>query len=382
MFSVLLKPLTAICTLLPLVTSIRVSTKYGDIEGVVASYPRVSGLRFQSVSKFLGIPFAAPPVGELRLKPPVPPVVWRPHILPTKKHGNICMQNRQYDYWYKTFAENYSYSEDCLYLDVYSPNVSSSLPVMVYIYGGSFTNGAAITYPSDILALHGVVVVVIQYRLGPFGFLTTGDSSAPGNFAMLDQVEALKWVQDNIETFGGNSTEVTIFGESAGAASVSLHLLSPLSKGLFHQAIVESGVDLSSFATQPVSFGLNFAKELAQKLKCTTNSYKNMVSCIRSKSAVEMQNAAEMLTFKLTDYLMWAPVVDNHFLLADPRELREKGEFKKVKLMISFMSHEGASYLGPVAKWSFGLQENVEDGVSPAFFKEFLKAFARVSVTE
>ena len=80
------------------------------------------------------------------------------------------MQNRQYDYWYKTFAENYSYSEDCLYLDVYSPNVSSSLPVMVYIYGGSFTNGAAITYPSDILALHRVVVVVIQYRLGPFGF--------------------------------------------------------------------------------------------------------------------------------------------------------------------------------------------------------------------
>ncbi|PFX33884.1 Neuroligin-4, X-linked [Stylophora pistillata] len=199
---------------------------------------------------------------------------------------------------------------------------------------------------------------------------------------MLDQVEALKWVRDNIASFGGDSNKVTIFGESAGAASVSLHLLSPLSEGLFHQAIVESGVDLSSFATQPVSFGLHYAEELAKKLKCPTTSHNKMVSCIRSKSAMEMQEKNEMLTFKLKNYLMWAPVVDNHFLLSEPRDLREKGEFTKVKFMIGFMSHEGASYLEPIAKWTFGLNENVEDGVSPAFFKKLKKAFARVGITE
>ena len=381
MFSILLITLSTFCLFLPLVTSTRVSTKYGVIEGLVVAYPNVS-VPFKSVSKFLGVPFAAPPIGELRLKPPEPPVVWRPKVLPTKKHGSICLQSRQYDYWYKMFSEDYSYSEDCLYLDVYTPNLRMSLPVLVYIHGGGYTNGAAITNPSDILALHGVVVVVIQYRLGPFGFLTTGDSSAPGNFGMLDQVAALEWVKDNIENFGGDPGKVTIFGESAGATSVSLHLLSPLSEGLFHQAIAESGVDLCSFATQPVSFGRHYATQLAKKLKCTTTDCGKMVNCIRAKNGTDIQKASETLKFRLIDYLMWAPVVDNHFLLEEPRDLREKGKFKKVKFMISFMSHEGASYLEPVAKWSFGLMESVQDGVSPSFFKEFVTAFSHARNTE
>ena len=128
-----------------------------------------------------------------------------------------------------------------MYLDVYTPNVSLSLPLMVYIHGGGYDVGTAATSPSDILALQGVVVVVIQYRLGPFGFLTTGDSAAPENLGMLDQVEALKWVKENIENFDGNPGKVTIFGESAGGTSVSLHLLSPLSQDLFHQVIAEVG---------------------------------------------------------------------------------------------------------------------------------------------
>ena len=160
-----------------------------------------------------------------------------------------------------------------MYLDVYTPNISSSLPVMVYIHGGGYELGNSIMWFGDILALQ--VVVVVRYRLGPFGFLTTGDSAAPGNFGMLDQVEALKWVKANIENLGGNPGKVTIFGESAGASSVSLHLLSPLYKDLFQKAIVESGVDLSSWATQPVSFGLGFAKELAEKLTCPTANHGN-----------------------------------------------------------------------------------------------------------
>ena len=144
---------------------------------------------------------------------------------------------------------------------------------MVYIHGGGYEAGAAITFPSDNLALQGVVAVIIQYRLGLVGFLTTGDSAAPGSFGTLDHVEALKWVKDNIANFGGNSSKVTIFGESAGGTSVSLHMLSPLSKDLVHQAIADSGVGLSPLATQPTSFGLRFTKALAQKLDCQSSNH-------------------------------------------------------------------------------------------------------------
>ena len=161
---------------------------------------------FKSVNKFLGIPFATPPIGELRLRAPKPPQDWKPKVRLAKEHGDSCFQPKRFEFYFKRYAAsayNFTYSEDCLYLDVYTPTTNLRLPVLVYIHGGAFLGGTAITFNSDILVLHGVVVVVIQYRLGPFGFLTTGNSAAPGNFGMLDQVEALKWVKENIEHFGG-----------------------------------------------------------------------------------------------------------------------------------------------------------------------------------
>ena len=366
---------SVICAFLPLVTSEIVSTEYGDIEGLVTSYPNASG-PFKSISKFLGIPFAAPPIGELRLKAPEPPKKWKPNVLQTKKHGNVCWQGDMLEFNTRIFAPNFTYSEDCLYLDVYSPNVSQSLPVLFYIHGGGYEYGTALTYPSDLLALHGIVVVVIQYRLGPFGFLTTGDSAAPGNFGMLDQVEALKWVKENIEHFGGDPSKVTICGLSAGAASVSLHLPSPLSKGLFHQAIAESGVDLSPFAIQPISSALRFATDLSQKLDCGTKDHSTMLSCILQQKDADIQKASDSIPFGISDNVRWGPVVDNYFLLDTPRNLRKKGDFRKVKWMISFTSQEGAGSLGVMANWSFGIAESVDNGVSPSFFQKFLTNFA------
>ncbi|KAL9966471.1 hypothetical protein ACROYT_G024553 [Oculina patagonica] len=360
-------------TFLHLVKSVTVSTKYGDIEGLVTSYKNASG-PFKSVNKFLGVPFAAPPIGELRLKPPQPPMAWK-NVRQATKHGNICWQSKYFEQRVRYFVLNFTYSEDCLYLDVYTPNVSLNLPVMVYIHGGSYRFGTAILFPSDILALQGVVVVVIQYRLGPFGFLTTGDSAAPGNFGMLDQVQALKWVKENIEHFGGDPSEVTIFGLSAGGTSVGLHLLSPLSKGLFHQAIAESGVDLSPFAIQPISFGLRFTKELAQKLGCTTRDHEAMVACIREKQDTDIQKASE-ISYRFTDYMLWAPVVDKHFLPDTPRNLRTENKFQKVKLMIGFNSQEGGTFLGFMANSSFGMATSVDNGVSPSVFKEFVTKLA------
>ena len=352
------------------------STKYGDVEGLVTSYPNASGL-FKSVSKFLGVPFAAPPTGELRFKAPKPPKEWKPNVYSAKTHGSVCLQSKLSENFIKPFTSNFTFSEDCLYLDIYSPNISLSLPVMVYIHGGGYLIGTAITFPSDILALQGVVVVIIQYRLGPFGFLTTGDSAAPGNYGMLDQVEALKWINENIMNFGGNPNKVTIFGESAGGSSVSLLLLSPLSRDLFHQAIAESGVDLSSFAVQPTSFGLRVAKELAQKLNCGASDHNAMVSCIHNKRASDIQKASESIKFDFSNYLYWAPVVDKYFLLDTPQSLRKKKDFKQVPLIIAFTSHEGATSLVDMVNNSFGLMESLDNGVSPTLFKAFLSKLAQ-----
>ena len=350
------------------------STRYGDIEGLVTSYPNASG-PFKSVSKFLGVPFAAPPTGELRFKAPQPPKAWKPKVHSAKTQGSICLQSKLIELFFKPviMTPNFNYSEDCLYLDIYSPNTSLSLPVMVYIHGGGYIVGGAVTSPSDILALQGLVVVVIQYRLGPFGFLTTGDSASPGNFGMLDQVEALKWVKENIENFGGNPNKVTIFGESAGATSVSLHLMSPLSQGLFHRAIAESGVDLCSWAIQPTSFGVNYAKELSQKLNCPVGNHDAMVNCIREKGAADIQNASKSTnSYRSVDYLQWAPVVDKNFLHDTPQNLRGKGDFERVPLMIGFTSNESADSLESMAEKFFGLTESVDNGVSPVYFKTFI----------
>ena len=373
--------LTAIfifCAFLPCVPSVIVSTNYGSIEGLVTSYPNSSG-SFKSVSKFLGVPFAAPPIGELRFKAPQPPKEWKPKVYSAKTHGSICLQMGSFASFYnnylKLFTESPVYDEDCLYLDIYTPNVNLSLPVMVYIHGGAYEFGTAVTSPSDILALQGLVVVIMQYRLGPFGFLTTGNSAAPGNFGMLDQVEALKWIKDNIANFGGNPNKVTIFGQSAGGTSVSLHLMSPLSKDLFHQAIAESGVDLSSFAIQPTSFGVSNAAKLAEKLSCAVKDQNAMVNCLREKEASDIKKAADSIAAdaaanaqSLPVYLTWAPIVDKNFLHDTPRNLRYKRNFKSVPFMISFNSQETAELVGVLSNSS-------SSGVSPAFFKTSIKVF-------
>ena len=287
-------PFIVLCSFLPLAHSVIATTKYGKLEGFTASYPSLHiHLQFHSVDKFLGVPFAAPPTEENRLRKPQPLKGRKPNIRQAKKHGSACMQPQRFAFHFDRYGYNITYSEDCLFLDVYTPNVSLSVPVIIYIHSGAYTGGHSVAFPSDILALHGVVVVVIQYRLGPFGFFTTEDSSAPRNLGLLDQVAALKWVKENIENFGGDPNKITLLGESAGGSSVNFHIMSPLSKDLFHQAIAESGVDLCPWpAIQPSSYGIRLAKELAQKLHCTSSDHHAMVECIRKVKAMDIQKAA------------------------------------------------------------------------------------------
>jgi para-nitrobenzyl esterase len=217
---------------------------------------QLSGVALEGgVMAFKGIPFAAPPVGFLRWQPPQPPARWK-GVHNADHFCSPCMQAAAADFgpYTREFLIAGSPSEDCLYLNVWTAARSASerRPVMVWIYGGGFASGGAdvAIYDGAELAKKGVLLVTINYRVGPLGFLAHPELTkesihhASGNYGLLDQVAALQWVQRNIAAFGGDPRRVTIFGQSAGALSVNLLMQSPLAKGLFVGAIVESGPGL------------------------------------------------------------------------------------------------------------------------------------------
>ena len=218
----------------------RVTIDTGTLEGVVDSAT--------GVTVFRGIPYAAPPVGELRWRPPQPPQPWR-GVRAAKQLGRNCMQHRPWDDIDPFTA---GISEDCLFLNVWTSSLdtrASRRPVMVWIHGGGFFAGfgGEERHNGARLAQKGAVVVTLNYRLGPFGFLAhpalaaESPHHAAGNYGLLDQIAALQWVKRNIARFGGDPSRVTIFGESAGGMSVGSLIASPLAKGLFQRAILESG---------------------------------------------------------------------------------------------------------------------------------------------
>lgn len=206
------------------------------------------------VHAFLGVPFAAPPVGELRWKPPQPVKGWT-GVRPAREFADACMQNVRHSAlpWTAPFMDQQPASEDCLYLNVWTGGKAGEhRPVMVYIYGGGFNegSGSVAVYNGANLARRGVVLVTLNYRVGALGFLAYPELSAEsphhvsGNYGLLDQIAALQWVRRNIAQFGGDPANVTIFGQSAGALSVADLMRSPLAQGLFARAIAESGPGL------------------------------------------------------------------------------------------------------------------------------------------
>ncbi|KAJ2951245.1 hypothetical protein O0L34_g5646 [Tuta absoluta] len=214
---------------------VRVKVSQGILEGV-----EVDNEYGGKIFKFKGIPYAEPPVGDLRFKAPRPIKPWQ-GVRNAKEHGPVCFQR---DLMFEKHTKTQG-SEDCLYLNVYSPNLKPNkpLPVMFFIHGGGFTSGSGndYNYGPDYLVRHDVILVTINYRTEVLGFLCIDSEDVPGNAGMKDQVAALRWVKNNISYFGGDPDNITIFGESAGGASVTLHLVSPMTKGLFKRAIYQSG---------------------------------------------------------------------------------------------------------------------------------------------
>ena len=222
---------------------------YGDPLTVKTAQGKAQGKTINDgkVKAFLGLPYAAPPVGEMRWKAPGPPAKWK-GTRDATKFGARCAQGRIFE---DMVFQDAGPSEDCLFLNVYAPadaTDKSKLPVMFWIHGGGYAGGASSEprHNGDFLPLKGVVLVTINYRLGVFGFLATSElakeaGGTAGNYALMDMVAALQWVKGNIGKFGGDSSNVTIFGESAGSFAVSTLMAAPAAQGLFEKAIGESG---------------------------------------------------------------------------------------------------------------------------------------------
>ena len=244
----------------------------------------VRGVAGSTVDAFLGLPYAAPPTGNLRWRPPRPPADWQ-GVRDATKFAPSCPQIPDF-----TAGPR---DEDCLYLNVYTPVLRSSdqggLPVLVWIHGGGFTQGAGRDYDPSKLAADGIVVVTINYRLGALGFLShpalaSSPGGPSGNYGLMDQQAALHWVQRNIDRFGGDPEVVTIAGESSGGLSVLMHLVSPSSRGLFQRAIVESG----SFALtqQSLAAGEAYGQTFATSAGCPDQT----AECLRSRPVANLVN--------------------------------------------------------------------------------------------
>jgi para-nitrobenzyl esterase len=302
----------------------------------------VEGKMEGTVRAFLGIPFAAPPVGGLRWRPPAAPEKWS-GVRKAKEFGPHCMQENVYG---DMVFRDPGPSEDCLTLNVWAPADAKNLPVMVWIYGGGFVAGGSSEQRQDgsNLAKLGVVVVSMNYRLGIFGFFAhpelaaESEKRAAGNYGLMDQTAALRWVQRNIAAFGGDPGNVTIFGESAGSFSVSAQMASPLANGLFHRAIGESG---AAFSKVDMRFSLAAEREQEDAKFAETALGAKTIAELRAipakkLSAVAMKNNAGR------DVFSFHPDVDGDFLPESVEAIFAAGKQNDVALLAGWNRDEGS----------------------------------------
>lgn len=313
-----------------------VMTQQGAVQGIVGATSR----------SFLGIPYAAPPVGNLRWKPPQPHAPWSTTLDATKA-GSPCPQNA-------TPFGQASTNEDCLFLNVYTPNpVESNLPVMIWLHGGAFVAGEGSSYdPSATLVTQGnVIVVTINYRLGVFGFLALNALSSEdphgssGNDGLLDQQFAFQWVRNNIQAFGGNPNQVTIFGESAGGISVCANIASPTARGLFQRAITESGP--CTFPLPTLATAESEGNTIATNLGCTQTIASQQTACLRTLSTQQLL-AQESTGFDLSQpgsLLPFTPNIDGSVLPQSLTNALLSGQFNHVPVIEGTNQTEGRLFV-------------------------------------
>lgn len=308
----------------------------------------VRGVTSDGIRKWLGIPYAAPPVGGLRWKPPMPPIPWT-KPLDAFNFGPICAQEEGA---FPGFGHN-SLTEDCLYLNVFAPESRQNeeiLPVMVWIHGGGLFQGASNDYnPQALVQRGGIIFVSLNYRVNLFGFFShpaiNNEDHEHGNYGIMDQQAALEWVKHNIGEFGGDANNVTIFGESAGAISVSAHLASPGSNGLFHKAIIQSGGSPITFAHRSVASFEELGVALINEAGCSDQTSTRLRAL--STEQLVVANSVPKGEFGTTRF---------HFGLMEdgvviPHNMKQRflqGDFNQVPLMIGVTKDEFAWFQGMI----------------------------------
>lgn len=311
-----------------------VSTPYGPVAGVGGSV----------VNQYLGIPYAAPPVGPLRWRPPQPPAVWTEPLNATWWAPG-CIQSET------TWTFYTGQNESCLYLNIYAPanaTAGSNLPVMFFMHGGSweFGSGSFLLYDGEnvVNLVRDVIVVTINYRLNVFGFLA-GDAlraessdGSVGNYGFQDQRAALSFVIDVIGAFGGDPNQITMYGESAGGGSTSDHLVAPRSAGMFQRAIIESGA-WADWSAQPYNISATRLPQVAAAAGCAAAN--DTLACLRATDANAVYSASKGVT---SAFLTWSPVIDGVELPDDPRALLAAGKVQPVPIILGFNANEGTLF--------------------------------------
>jgi para-nitrobenzyl esterase len=344
---------------------------------------KVTGVVSDGVASFKGIPFAAPPVGDLRWKAPQPVTAWSG----TRKadtYGASCMQDANFA---KLFGAPPAISEDCLDLNVWTPAKTSDdkLPVMVWIYGGGFVGGMTSipSYDGTRLAQKGVVLVSVSYRLGVFGFLAHPDltresGKGSGNYGLLDMIAGLKWVKANIAAFGGDPSRVTVFGESAGGFAVNMLAASPRAKGLFHGVISESG---GSFGPPRLS---NEGGAMVPPMKLAEVSGKAFLdklgaSDVKAARALDATVIQKALGPGLQGGFF--PVFDGDVLPGDLYVRYSKGQFNDTNVLIGTNSDEGGMFGPPGGVTPTAFEQQVRQGYG-ALADSILAAYPHATPAE
>jgi para-nitrobenzyl esterase len=320
---------------------------------VSTAYGTVAGISRDLGCTYLGVPYAAPPTGGLRWRPPQRRAPWAPTVLSATVAAQACSQIN--------LAGAPAGNEDCLTLNIWTPvtTASSDLPVMIWFHPGSFVAASSNLAASDgrrFAEQRRVIVVAPNYRLGPFGFLALDALAsedpghrASGNYGVADQRAAMAWVRENIEAFGGNPRNVTIAGTSAGGVSTTLHLISPASRGLFGRAIAQSGTATTRLPSTAEATAQGDA--FAAALGCSDPA--SLLSCLRSKTRDQVLTALPLAGLtgglqQLADSpgrVLWGPVVDGVEIPEQPRTLFRRGLFSRVPLLIGTNDDDGFTFV-------------------------------------
>uniref|UniRef100_A0A1B6DQ93 Carboxylic ester hydrolase n=2 Tax=Clastoptera arizonana TaxID=38151 RepID=A0A1B6DQ93_9HEMI len=315
-----------------------VTIEQGTIRGTYEK-TLIGGRRYAS---FDGIPYAQPPVGKLRFKEPQAPLPWV-GVYQATQIASPCLQFSHVTYTIEG-------DEDCLFLNVYTPlipvnkEMSPLLDVVVYIHGGAFMFNQGSSSRPGFLLDRDIILVTINYRLGPLGFLSTGDDIIPGNNGLKDQSAALRWIQKNIAAFGGNPDSVTLTGLSAGGASVHYHYMSPLSQGLFNKGISFSGTALCPW-TQ-MERGREKAFQIGKKLGCNLHNSTSLLNCLINRPARHIvSQVKDFMGWLYNPFSPFGPTVETGgktpFITQDPYEILTSGNFQQIPWVTSVTSEEG-----------------------------------------